>query len=507
MTETERVINIIEEGARNRISLSEFINIQIEEFEKSDVYKEMLIGDKYAQNKSDIEQKKRTYIDENGDECEAKHFNNSKVKYPVVVKLTNQKKGYLLKRKMTIGESVEDGQKVDKEYNKLLNNFFNNRKHKMLKNTLNKSVTNGIAWWYLFIDNTELKAKLRYGQEIIPLWADREHESLDAVIVRYYITNYTKLKGKELIEKVEYHDFDGVRFYIRQAGKLLQDSDKIQENMELFIKYDEENNPIFANFKVGEELKTWEKIPFIYFKYNSEEQPLIHFIKSLVDELEKLKSAVSDKLIDNVDGIHTVKGYTDEVEKFQKNLQTFKTIFLDDNGEYDYKQGSIDIEAFKSAIEQLRKDIFDIGAGVDTESDKYGNQQSGVALKQLFNDLDLDCSNIEAEYQSSLEYFMFFFNTWNSLIHSKDYSEKQVEFIFNKSMITDETAKISDCKNSEGVVSKRTILANHPYVKDVDKELQLLKQEEQQELEETMGDYNKLTHKKNENGDVDDDEE
>ena len=102
---------------------------------------------------------------------------------------------------------------------------------------------------------------------------------------------------------------------------------------------------------------------------------------------------------------------------------------------------------------------------------------------------------------------MFFFNTWNSLIHSKDYSEKQVEFIFNKSMITDETAKISDCKNSEGVVSKRTILANHPYVKDVDKELQLLKQEEQQELEEAMGDYNKLTHKKNENGDVDDDEE
>ena len=103
---------------------------------------------------------------------------------------------------------------------------------------------------------------------------------------------------------------------------------------------------------------------------------------------------------------------------------------------------------------------------------------------------------------------MFFVNTYLSMTTGNDYSEKEVEFIFNKSMITNESEKISDCQNAEGQVSRRTILAHHPFVTDVDAELKQLQKEEQ----DALGDYmknvvqnpSKENNLDNEDGDVDD---
>ena len=40
-----------------------------------------------------------------------------------------------------------------------------------------------------------------------------------------------------------------------------------------------------------------------------------------------------------------------------------------------------------------------------------------------------------------------------------------------------ESQVITDCKNSEGVISTKTIVANHPYVTDVDEELKQIEAE------------------------------
>lgn len=191
-------------------------------------------------------------------------------------------------------------------------------------------------------------------------------------------------------------------------------------------------------------------------------------------------------------GVNVVKNYAEDIKKFNKNLQELNTIFLDKDGDYDRVNTTIDINAFKEFIELLRRDIYETGAGVDTQSEKFATAQSGVALQQLFNDLDLDCSNIETEFQSSLEYFMFFVNTYLSMMTGTDYSEKEVEFIFNKSMITNESEKITDCNNSQDL-SKKTRLAHHPWVTDVDAELKQIKQEEEEEL----GDYMKTINTDN----------
>lgn len=201
-------------------------------------------------------------------------------------------------------------------------------------------------------------------------------------------------------------------------------------------------------------------------------------------------------------GVNVVKNYSDDEEKFQKNLQTFNTVFVDEDGDYDRKQIATDIDAYKVFIEQLRRDIYEAGFGIDTQSEKFGTQKTGVAIEELYADLDLDCSNIETEFQASLEYFKYFIDNWLILKTNKDYSEIDLDFIFNKTMTVNEQELIENCKNSIGIISMKTIRAKHPYVTDIEKEEKQIEIEEQEENEYAQA-FNNLQNNSNNEGSED----
>ena len=227
--------------------------------------------------------------------------------------------------------------------------------------------------------------------------------------------------------------------------------------------------------------------------------PLIHLLKSLVDCYDELCSKTADAIYDAPDGVNVVKNYQEESGTFQRNLATYNTVFLDDDGEYDRKNTELNIEAFKSFIEQLRKDIYEGGSGVDTQSEKFGTQESGVALKQLYADLDLDCSNIETEFKSSLEYFMFFYDNWIEMSQGKDYTEKEVEFVFNKTMTVNEKELIETLVSSMDMLSLDTILSRHPYVNDLEDEKEKIETQQEEEMKKQESEYDKMIKELNNN--------
>lgn len=198
-------------------------------------------------------------------------------------------------------------------------------------------------------------------------------------------------------------------------------------------------------------------------------------------------------------GVNVIKNYSDDEEKFQKNLQTYNTIFIDDDGDYKREKIETDIEAYQVFIEQLRRDIYEAGFGIDTQSEKFGTQKTGVAIEELYADLDLDCSNIETEFQASLEYFKYFIDNWLYLKTNKDYSEIDLDFIFNKTMTVNEQELIENCKNSVGIISMKTIRAKHPFVTDIEKEEKQIEIEEQEENEYAQA-FNNLQNNSNNKG-------
>lgn len=481
ITELERIDYELKKNAENGIKLSEFIYREKKEFEQSTRYKEMKIGDRYFANSSDIQKKNRVYIDVDGTEKISQHAKNFKLEHSIIYKLVMQKAGFLLKKEPTIQQRDEEHK--DDNYSKEISNIFNKKMHKRLKRTVIEAVNKGIGWWYVYIDEEgNLKTQLKYATKVIPLWADDEHEVLDAIILVYKLEEYTDTGKKDVI-KIEYCNLEGVRYYVLDGDHLIEDVVEAERHTAAFLKKDKEGISVFGHFILNEKPKVWKKIPYIYFKYNCNELSLIHYLKSLVDCYNEMTSRKADNIYEAPDGVNVVKNYSDDEEKFQKNLQTYNTIFIDDDGGYKREKIETDIDAYKVFIEQLRRDIYEAGFGIDTQSEKFGNQKTGVAIEELYADLDLDCSNIEIEFQASLEYFKYFIDNWLYLKTNKDYSEIDLDFIFNKTMTVNEQELIENCKNSIGIISMKTIRAKHPYVTDIEKEEKQIKIEEQTENE------------------------
>ncbi|MBB6218670.1 SPP1 family phage portal protein [Anaerosolibacter carboniphilus] len=460
ITDTKLVSAKVGYYSNTGMSLIDIIQEEIKEWNNSELKKLMLTGQKYYLGDADILQRKRMAIGEGGQLQEVENLANNKLVHNFVRKLVDQKIGYLLSKPLSI-------QTENKTYQEILTGIFDKSFMKLLKNLGKDAINKGKAWIQVYYNEEgELRFKRLPSEEIIPLWKDTEHTKLDALIRVYEVEVYEGRK-KKTIKKVEYWDTKQVLRYVENNGSLIPDVET-PEGTGHFMIIDEEGN---------QQPYTWNKVPFIYFKYNDEEQPLIKFVKSLVDDYDRNKSDNSNNLEDLPNSIYVLKNYDGtNLGEFRKNMSLYRAVKVTDEGGVETLNLEMNVEAYKTHIEQDRKDIYEFGRGVDTQSERFGQAPSGIALKFLYNDLDMDCNIIETEFQASLEYLLWFVDQHLINTGQGDYTEESVEFIFNRDILINETDSITNCKNSMGIISDETIVANHPYVTDVREELDRIKQ-------------------------------
>ncbi|MGG1878147.1 phage portal protein [Paenibacillus cisolokensis] len=456
MNTLQEILENIKENAP--MTLEEIIRTELAAWEASRERKTMLEGKKYYLNKNKILERKRTTIDENGDEIEVRNLANNRIPHGFYRKLVDQKVGYLLSRPFMVETEKE-------AYQKLLDGYFDKGFRRMLKNLGKEAIKCGRAWLQVYYnENGNLAFKPIPSEEGIPLWKDAAHTELDAFIRTYTVEAYEARTKKE-IKRVEFWSLDGVRIYEGDNGGL---------------KLIDEHAHFSVAGKDGEIPMNWERVPFICFKYNEEEQPLIEMIKELVDDYDKRISDNSNNLEDLPNGIYVVKNYQGTGgEDFRKNISTFRVVFVDEDGGVDTITLDLSIEAHKNHIEQLRRDIYEFGRGVDTQSDKFGNSPSGIALRFLYSDLDMDANDLESEFQAGLEQLLWFIDTHLANTHQGDFSEEPVEFIFNRDILINETEAVTNAKDSVGIISDETIVANHPWTTNTKEELQRIKKEQE----------------------------
>lgn len=179
--------------------------------------------------------------------------------------------------------------------------------------------------------------------------------------------------------------------------------------------------------------------------------------------------------------VYVIRGYEgSDLGEFRRNLSILRAVKVsaDDNSGVDTLNLEIDTEAYKTHMDMTRNDIYEFGRGVDTQADSFATAPSGEALKFLYADLDMDANDIENEFQAALEQLLWFVDKHIENTTGDDFSEETVNFLFNRDIVINESQVITDAKNSEGIVSKETQVANHPWVTDVKEELKRLEAEE-----------------------------
>ena len=462
-------------------------------FRDSGIVKLMKQGEQYYNNDNDIVDRKRWYIGRRGEKVEAPLLANNKIAHSFLKKLIDQKANYLLSKPFSIKMN-----KGFESYDQLLVDTFNKPFRRQLKNLLKDSIKRGKAWVQVYYDeNGKLSFKRLDAKQVIPIWHDSEHTQLEGIIRFYPVVSYTPSGTRREVEKVEYWTTQGVWYYQITQDGLIKDPDKKESGYTSghFKIIFEQVNPETGEKETVEKETNWDRIPFICLKYNSEELPLIKFVKDDIDDYDKRRSDSSNDIEDEPNAIKVVKNYngTDKSE-FVKNLAQFHTAFVKGDGGMEILNNQIDDNRVVNHIAQTRKDIYELGRGVDTQEESLGNL-SGVALKYRFMDLDLDCTDIEVELSVFLEQV-----AWFALVDTIGKGgnltkTEKIEFSveFNKDTLMSESDVINDCKTSVGIVSDETILQNHPWVDDVQAELDKVKQQKEEEMKrnaELFGDRN-----------------
>lgn len=461
----------------NMLTKEELIKIYIDEFEASKERKLMIKGENYYKVENDILQRKMIrYEDERPVEDETKV--NNKLAHGFMKNLVDDKVNYLLVKPYTLNCD-------DEEYLKSVKNILGKRFQKKLSQLGTETSNKGIAWLHPYISSKgEFKTMKIDSEQGIPIWVDNDREELEAFI-RYYDIETYEGKTKKYIAKIEYWTADGVEYYVKgNDGNVILDA-------EMYLS----ENSFDGHFKVNDESSSWEKVPFIPFKNNDFELPDLQFAKTLIDNYDLTRSDMANLLEEIKNIIYILKGYGGEdLSEFMRDLAYYKAIKVDADDQFvkngvDKIENDINIEAAKIHYEALKKDIFDFGQGVDKNSDKLGNSPSGIALKFIYSGLDLKCNAMEESFKWAFEQLIYFVNKYLEITKQKA-SNKEIEIVFNRDIAINESQAITDCQNSKGVISNKTIIANHPWTTDLDEEMKQIELENNADKVSMLGDVN-----------------
>ena len=430
--------------------------------------KEQLLAEQYYLGNQDILQREKKVIGADGNLTTIDNVVNNKIVDNVYAKLVNQKTSYCLGKPLLIDTE-------DDEYLKLLTKVFNKKNHRTLRELAQFAVNEGIAYIYPYYNEEgEFKFAIFPAHEICPIWKDKRHHELEAAM-RYYPEDvFTANDDVEQIYHVDLFTTQGITHFRYQGASLIIDDDAHTDYM--YVE------------SVG---YNWTRLPIIPFKYNSEEIPLIRRVKTLQDALNEVLSNFKDNMDEDPrTSILILKNYDGtNIQEFRQNLATYGVIKVTTvdgvQGDVDALKVEVNSANYQAILMQLKRAIIENGYGFDAKEERMDGDPNQMNIESMYTDIDLDVDAMESEFQAGFEDLKWFIDQYFIHTGKPDYSEEQVTFIFDRDFFINENAKIDNVMKSVGLVSKKTLLTHHPMVTNVLRELELLKQEEKEALEQT----------------------
>ena len=438
----------------------EILEIEIREHLASEKTKLMKTAYDYYRNNTDI-RKKRVDVD---------WRTNSQIEMGLFKKLVDQKVGYLFSKEPTI--SIGDGN--NEQETELLNDIFDEELLSTVKSLGKEAVLKGVAYGLPYYDeNGRLRLFKIPTEQIIPFWKDERHIELDAFI-RVYVQPVYEFQRKVFKTYVEYWDETGITDYIWKDNHLELNPVSKEKQAHFYYQNGDGNKTPYV----------WDKVPLIPFRYNEYEDSLLVQVKSLIDNIQLQMSTNADMLADMPKLIYVLKNYQGaDLNEFMTNLNRFRSVKVASDGGVDTLQASNDTTGAEQDIARSRKFLYESARAIDTQDENLGNA-SGQALKWRYTDLDLDCNELENEFQKGLKQFMWFAQQYASN-NGVTLDISTFSYVFNRDVISNESEAIQDCSNSIGILDDLTIREQHPWYKpEVEERLEKQKKEHLEEYQQ-----------------------
>lgn len=420
-------------------------------------------GVKYYHNESDIKDRKIYYYDADGNKVLDREATNHRIPYNWHKLLVDQKVSYLLGNPAVINADPDRYQELINEY---LDEEWDDRLQEIGKNSSNK----GAEYLHPYVDEEgNFKYIIIPREQSVPVY-DTDYQEEITYFLRYYPV---VVNGKERI-RAEWWDSESVTYYIQSGG--LFEMEEPEEGR---------SNPEY-HFYLNNQGMGWGKPPFVEFRNNEEMYSDLKYYKEIADIYDLVNSDLANDLTDIQKFIYVLKGYGGEsLREFMQNLRYYRAIEVDPEQGAGVDTVGIDppVNAIDSFLDRQEENIFLFGQGVNIKTDRFGQSPSGVALKFLFHLLDLKADIMARKFSAAIKEFIRFLTIYMQAKGEGSFDPSQVSVVFNKSMLMNTLEQTQIAQASQGIISQETIMSNHPWVEDVDKEKEKMDEEREEAIQ------------------------
>jgi len=390
-------------------------------------------------------------------------------------RVVDQKVSYLLGRPLTIGSEQTEFLPA---LNALLGPDFMRKLRLVAEDALNC----GIGWLHPYYDK---RGTLRFRRiapwEMIPFWADDAHTELEGALRVY---KCPRGGYEEADTRVEVFTPEGLHHFIREDGELKPEGG---------VK------PYFTCKQGGvERAGVWSGVPLIPFRAGFREIPLIRRVKSLQDGINLMLSDFQDRMSEDAHRtVLVIRNFDGEdLGEFRRNLATFGAVKVrsegGDGGGVETLHIEISADNFESILNLLKKALIENAKGFDVRDLSLAGSPNQMAIRSMYADMDLDASMMETEFRAALRELSCFIAEHLARMDQPGLLTEKIDVIFNRDALINESERIENCLKSREILSKESILYQHPWTSDVEKEKKRIANEKAVRSRSAKGDKLKV---------------
>ena len=310
----------------------------------------------------------------------------------------------------------------------------------------------GVAYEMLYLSEEDkmIRFKSLNPKEVIPIFDKTVEQNLLAVMRYYEDYDYVEDNTYTIVEVI---DSKMVRRY------------KLDTGLSLLEEY-----PHYFSM-----------VPVAIFKNNEDETGDFEQVISLIDAYDKMESDSLNDFEYFVGAYLALYGFTADAEDIAQ-MKENRVLLMDEgtSAEWLIKQTSdAYVENMKN---RLDKDIHKFAKCPNMSDEEFASNASGIAIKFKLLGTENLVSIKERKFKRGLQQRLELMSMINSVLR-EGFDWRAIDIVFTRNIPSNDTDIANMVNTLKDIVSEETLLAQIPFVEDVQTELEKLKQEREENKE------------------------
>lgn len=311
----------------------------------------------------------------------------------------------------------------------------------------------GVAFEELYFseDDKMIRFKRLDPKEIIPIYDKTIEENLIAVIRYYEDYDFVKNKKSYIIEVID--DVEITRY-------------RTTDTFSSFTLL--ENYPHYFGM-----------VPVAIYENNEDQMGDFEKVIDLIDAYDKMESDTLNDFEYFVDAYLALYGFTADAEDIQQMKQN-RVLLMDEGTSAEWLIKSENDATTENMKNRLDNDIHKFAKCPNLSDEDFASNASGVAIKFKLLGTENLTSIKERKFKKGLQQRLELISMINGLVRT-GFDWRAIEIIFTRNIPSNDTDIANMVNTLSGIVSDETLLAQIPFVEDVEAELERIKQQKEED--------------------------